>query len=81
MPEWARDAGLIAAVATLINIVTGRFGSGVAWIFARLEARKSVRVLQETIELKNQELAMNDRIIADLTAELDRRDRQKGGGT
>lgn len=79
MPEWARDASLIAAVAALINIVTGRFGSGIAWVVGRWEARKSVRVLQETIELKNRELAMNDRIIADLTAELDRRDRRKGG--
>lgn len=41
------------------------------------EARKTTRVLLETISLKNEELAMKDRIIAGLERSSERQDREQ----
>ena len=86
MPDW-RDAAWIAAFGTLLSIVMGKLGGVATWISHRRdqardrrESQKTVRALLETIDLKDMELGVKDRIIDALTRELDRRGETRNGG-
>ena len=90
MPDW-RDAAWIAAFGTLLSIVMGKLGNIATWVSERRErarerreSQKTMKALVETIELKDMELGVKDRIILAMRQELDRRDRVdrgRNGGT
>lgn len=79
MSDWIKDAAWITAVGTVFGIATGRFGSAIAWMAdymdrarERRSAQKTVRTALETIDLKDMELEVKDRIIMALNKENSR---------